>query len=121
MSPEGLEVERSRSEQVFIERALKAVSENIRAQTREGVADGIVDAVERILTPENLEVFWGSAMKTLGTNAKVKAGGWLFSGIGKAARSAAWVVVLVVALWLSFGWNGLLAAGKALSAARSSP
>jgi hypothetical protein len=121
MTPEQLEDERERAENVFIERVLREVTGSLRTETHKGVADGIVEAGQRLLTPENAELFWNGAIKALKKNAANKAGTWLIGGMGKAASAAAWAIVLFVALWMSIGWHGMVAVIKAVAEARSAP
>jgi hypothetical protein len=120
---EDPEAIRAAAERALIEklqlRLDPAAAELIRREVHAGVASGIADGITSVLTDNNAEKFWGAAFKVAKKNATARAGSWLIGGMGKAASTALWVLVLVVAMWTVFGLNGMAHIFKAIAQARS--
>lgn len=96
-----------------------AAAELIRREVHAGVASGIADGIKSVLTDDNAEKFWRAAFSVAKKNATTKAGTWLIGGMGKFASRALWVLVIVVAMWMVFGFQGMAHIAKAIAQARS--
>lgn len=69
---------------------------------RTAVRDGIVAAAS---DPD----VWSVAIGTLRQQAQAEAGGWLFGGLKAFLSKLAWIVVIVVAIYLVGGWSAVVA------------
>lgn len=118
MTDDEAEIAREIAEQRFIER-LREVTAAERAETRLAVRDGIVEAGEKLLTPENAEKFWSAAVSVLQQRAAQKTGSFVLAGLWAGARKIFWIALIVVGLWSAFGAAGLMSAWKALVSARA--
>lgn len=74
---------------------------------KEAVAEGIRAVVSDPAT-------WSAAGAAMQQRAQSTAGGWLFSGIRAVFSKAGMIVMLLVGMGMVGGWQGFLAALKAL-------
>lgn len=56
---------------------------------------------------------WAAASIAIQQQAKARAGGWLFSGIGAVFSKAGWFIMAGVAVYTLGGWTALAGAFKA--------
>jgi hypothetical protein len=123
MNSHDSEAHRAAAEKALLEklqlRLDPAAAELIRQEVHAGVASGIAEGFGRILTDENAEKFWSAAISVAKKNATKRAGSWLIGGMGKAASATMWAVVFVIAMWMTFGLNGMVHIVKAIGQARS--
>ena len=78
-------------------------------QIAQAVEAGIMRAVSN---PD----LWAAASTAIQQQAKARAGGWLFSGVGAVLSKLGWVVMAAIAIYTLGGWTALATAMKAWAA-----
>lgn len=81
--------------------------EAMRRVMQEAVAEGIKAAVSD-------PALWAAAGAAMQTRAQNTAGGWLFSGLRAVFSRVGFIVMLLVGMGMVGGWQGFLAALRAL-------
>jgi hypothetical protein len=73
----------------------------VRDEMRLAIADGISAA----MTDETAERFWSKGLEVLQKQAQRKAGEFLLEGVGAAIKKAAWITLIVAAVYTLGGWH----------------
>lgn len=77
------------------------------------VSDAIEQGIMRAVSNPDL---WAQAGLAIQAQAKQRAGGWLFSGLGAIFSRAGWIVMAVIAVYSLGGFPALAAMVKAWAA-----
>ena len=88
---------------------LEAMRELMCTQVSTAIEQGIMRAVSN---PD----LWAQAGMAIQAQAKQRAGGWLFSGLGAIFSRAGWIVMAVIAVYSLGGFPALAAMVKAWAA-----
>ena len=82
----------------------------MRLANSRAIAAAVEDGIMRAVSNPDL---WAAASTAIQQQAKARAGGWLFSGIGAVFSKAGWFVMAAMAIYTLGGWTALAAAFKA--------
>lgn len=84
--------------------------EQLRARRAQAIAAAVEDGIMRAASNPAL---WAAASAAIQSQAKARAGGWLFQGIGAIFSRAGWIVMAVLAVYTLGGWSAVVAMVKA--------
>ena len=85
--------------------------EQLRSNTSaQAIAAAVEDGIMRAASNPAL---WAAASAAIQSQAKARAGGWLFQGIGAIFSRAGWIVMAVLAVYTLGGWSAVVAMVKA--------
>lgn len=80
------------------------------ATNSQAIAKAVEDGIMRAAANPAL---WTAAAAAIQSQAKARAGGWLFQGIGAIFSRAGWIIMLLVAVYTLGGWSAVAALFKA--------
>lgn len=76
----------------------------------QAIAKAVEDGIMRAAANPAL---WAAASAAIQSQAKARAGGWLFQGIGAIFSRAGWIIMVLVAVYTLGGWSAVAALFKA--------
>ena len=82
----------------------------MRLANSRAIAAAVEDGIMRAVSNPDL---WAAASTAIQQQAKARAGGWLFSGVGALFSRVGWLVMAGVAIYTLGGWTALAGAIKA--------
>ena len=82
----------------------------MRLANSRAIASAVEDGIMRAVSNPDL---WAAASVAIQQQARSRAGGWLFSGIGAVFSKLGWFVMAGVAIYTLGGWTALAGAFKA--------
>ena len=81
-----------------------------RNTSAQAIAAAVEDGIMRAASNPAL---LAAASAAIQSQAKARAGGWLFQGIGAIFSRAGWIVLAVLAVYILGGWSAVVAMVKA--------
>lgn len=81
-----------------------------QATSAQAIAKAVEDGIMRAAANPAL---WAAASAAIQSQAKARAGGWLFQGIGAIFSRAGWIIMVLVAVYTLGGWSAVAALFKA--------
>lgn len=85
----------------------------MRLASSQQIAQAVEAGIMRAVSNPDL---WAAASTAIQQQAKARAGGWLFSGVGALFSKLGWVVMAALAIYTLGGWTALAGAVKAWAA-----
>lgn len=113
MPPPDLPHTRDRAEDYLADQIgrLDDELEHIRHSTNaQAIAKAVEDGIMRAASNPDL---WAAASLAIQSQAKARAGGWLFSGIGAVFSKLGWFIMFGIAVYTLGGWTAVVSIFKA--------
>lgn len=85
----------------------------MRLANAQQIAQAVEAGIMRAVSNPDL---WEAASTAIQQQAKARAGGWLFSGVGAVFSKLGWMVMAAIAIYTLGGWTALAGAIKSWAA-----
>lgn len=106
--------DRSTQDEDYLAEQIARHDDELEQLRRNTGAQAIAAAVEDgIMRAASNPALWAAASAAIQSQAKARAGGWLFQGIGAIFSRAGWIVMAVLAVYTLGGWSAVVALVKA--------
>lgn len=112
MNPQDIPHARDRSEDYLASQVGRIDDElaALKVNNSHAIAAAVEAGIMRAVSNPDL---WAAASVAIQQQAKARAGGWLFSGVGALFSKVGWLVMAGVAIYTLGGWTALAGAMKA--------